>query len=262
MGDLPTVGVGDRRSVVSGGEMRAIIGRGRMLFVGLLLVGLCWGLVPTQHAAAAGAAGGRWCPQQAAPYCSENAFLDFWRAVDAETGGYALDIIGFPVGPPLRTPGGLIVQFYERAIFEWHPENRVEYQVLLTRLGAIAVDLDTDLGLKAQAAKAPEACPNSTCVLSKETNHTLRGTFLQYWLGNGGLPVFGYPLTEQFSLSYSGKVYTVQYFERNRFEAHPENTNPRYQVLLGRLGAETLNDNIDEIRGWVIVATPNYGDVR
>jgi len=247
--------------------MRAIIGRGRALFAGVLLVGLCWGLLPTAHAAATeseAAVGGRWCPQQAAPYCSENAFLTFWQAVDSETGGYALDIIGFPVSSTLRTPNGTIVQFYERAIFEWHPEKSIEYRVLLTRLGATAIDLDADLGLKAEAAKAPDACPNNnTCYLAKDTNHSLRGTFLQYWLGNGGLPVFGYPVTEQFQLTYtSGKVYTVQYFERNRFEAHPENTNPRYQVLLGRLGAETLNDNIDEVKGWTVVTTPNYGSVR
>ncbi len=244
--------------------MRAIIVRGRALFAGVLLVGLFWGLSPTSHAAAASsaaAAGGRWCPQQAAPYCAENAFLDFWQAVDSETGGYALDIIGYPVSPALRTPNGLIVQFYERAIFEWHPENRVEYQVLLARLGATAIDLDSDLGLKTESTRAPEACPtNNTCVVTSQTNHSLRGTFLQYWLGNGGLPVFGYPLTEQFQLTYtSGKVYTVQYFERNRFESHPENTNPRYQVLLGRLGAETLNDNIDEVKAWTVVTTPNYG---
>jgi hypothetical protein len=247
--------------------MRAIIGRGRILFAGFLMVALCWGLVPTQHAAAAAeseaAVNTRWCPPQAA-YCAENAFLDFWQAVDRETGGYALDIIGFPVSPPLRTPNGLIVQFYERAIFEWHPENTVQYQVQLTRLGATAIDLDTDLGLKAQQNKAPDTCPNNnSCVLASPTNHSLRGTFLQYWLGNGGLPVFGYPLTEQFQLTYtSGLVYTVQYFERNRFESHPENTDPRYQVLLGRLGAETLSDNIDEVKTWTVVTTPNYGNVR
>lgn len=244
--------------------MRALIVRGRALFAGILLVGLFWGLSPASPAAAApseAAAGGRWCPQQAAPYCAENAFLDFWQAVDSETGGYALDIIGYPVSPALRTPGGLIVQFYERAIFEWHPDNRVEYQVLLTRLGATAIDLDSSLGLKTESTKAPEACPNTnTCVLSSQTNHSLRGTFLRYWLGNGGLPVFGYPLTEQFQLTYtSGKVYTVQYFERNRFESHPENTDPRYQVLLGRLGAETLNNNINEVKTWAVVTTPNYG---
>ncbi len=245
--------------------MRAIIGRGRILFVGFIMVALCWGLLPAPHAAAAAeaAAGGRWCPQQAAPFCSENAFLDFWRAVNSETGGYALDIIGYPVSPTLRTAQGTTIQFYERAIFEWHPQNAVAYQVQLTRLGATAIDLDTTLGLKDEQNRPPEACPsNNTCVLASPTNHSLRGTFLRYWLGNGGLPVFGYPLTEQFQLNYNGKPITVQYFERNRFEAHPENTDPRYQVLLGRLGAETLANNIDEVKGWAVVATPNYGEVR
>ena len=234
--------------------VRAILG-------GVLLLATLLGAWPTPAAAAAS---GRWCPQQAAPYCAENAFLDYWQAVDAATGGYALDIIGFPVSPPLQMPSGLIVQFYERAIFEWHPEKPLAYQVLLTRLGALAIDLDTKLGLKAQAAKAPEPCPNTNeCYLAQDTNHSLRGTFLLYWGDNGGLPVFGFPLSEQFQLTYvDGKVYNVQYFERNRFEAHPENTNPRYQVLLGRLGAETLAANSAEIKAWKVVATPNYGGAQ
>lgn len=110
-------------------------------------------------------------------------------------------------------------------------------------------------------AKAPVPCDsNNTCVTFGDTNHTLRGTFLRHWLGNGGLPVYGFPLTEQFQLRYtSGTYYTVQYFERNRFEAHPEKSDPRYQVLLGRLGAEELNRNFDVIKTWRVVATPNYG---
>ncbi len=38
-----------------------------------------------------------------------------------------------------------------------------------------------------------------------------------------------------------GKTYLVQYFERQRFEYHPENKGTRYEVLLGRLGAEQVN---------------------
>jgi hypothetical protein len=68
-----------------------------------------------------------------------------------------------------------------------------------------------------------------------ETGHTVSGRFLEYWRTNGGLPVFGYPLTEQ--VQENGRA--VQYFERQRFEAHPENSRP-YDVLLGRLGAELL----------------------
>ncbi len=36
-----------------------------------------------------------------------------------------------------------------------------------------------------------------------------------------------------------GKAYTVQYFERARFEWHPENPAP-YDVLLGQFGRQIL----------------------
>jgi hypothetical protein len=68
-----------------------------------------------------------------------------------------------------------------------------------------------------------------------ETGRTVGGRFLDYWQSNGGLPVFGYPLSDQ--IQENGR--SVQYFERQRFELHPENAPP-YDVLLGRLGAELL----------------------
>ena len=73
-----------------------------------------------------------------------------------------------------------------------------------------------------------------------QTGHTLSGTFLRYWQQNGGLPVFGYPLTEQFTEKSptDGKPYTVQYFERNRFELHPEKHQPPNNVQLGLLGVQ------------------------
>ncbi len=67
--------------------------------------------------------------------------------------------------------------------------------------------------------------------------HTLWGGFRDYWNAHGGLEQFGYPITEQFQEASptDGKSYTVQYFERARFEWHPENKSP-YDVLLGLLG--------------------------
>ena len=65
--------------------------------------------------------------------------------------------------------------------------------------------------------------------------------FDRYWNGNGGLPVFGYPVSPQ-QWEYNqdaGDSFGTQWFERNRLEAHPEN-QPPYHVLLGRLGAEML----------------------
>jgi hypothetical protein len=68
------------------------------------------------------------------------------------------------------------------------------------------------------------------------TGHTLRGPFLDYWQKNGGLAQFGYPITEELTEpGPDNKPLGVQYFERNRFEHHPEN-NPPEEVLLGLLG--------------------------
>src|SRR5947199_90787 len=72
------------------------------------------------------------------------------------------------------------------------------------------------------------------------TGHTLRGAFLAYWDTHGGLFVHGYPLTEPFpeQSPTDGRIYTVQYFERSRFELHPENAGTPYEVLLGLLGTQ------------------------
>lgn len=74
-----------------------------------------------------------------------------------------------------------------------------------------------------------------------ETGHYLAWGFRDYWNANGGLPVFGYPLTEEYleRNADTGEMYMVQFTERQRFEWHPANAAP-YTVLLGRLGAELL----------------------
>nr|MBA3948180.1 hypothetical protein [Herpetosiphonaceae bacterium] len=62
-----------------------------------------------------------------------------------------------------------------------------------------------------------------------ETGHTLSGRFREFWEQNGGLAIFGLPLTEP--LPFEGR--TMQYFERARFELNPDDT-----VGLGLLGSE------------------------
>ena len=59
---------------------------------------------------------------------------------------------------------------------------------------------------------------------------------LAYWERNGGLSIFGYPITERQSESIEGRVYEVQYFERRRMEYHPELAGTPYAILLGLLG--------------------------
>jgi hypothetical protein len=70
-----------------------------------------------------------------------------------------------------------------------------------------------------------------------ETGHSLGGAFFDYWQGHGALAQFGFPLTDEFDEAdpATGQTYRTQYFERARFEYHPENTPPN-DVLLGQLG--------------------------
>lgn len=180
--------------------------------------------------------------------CIEGAFRDFWES----HGG--LEILGLPITHPFVDDRKLIVQYFERAIFEWHPEAPPAYQVLLTRLGA------DQLGQRPEASAPPQLpCAPPSCALLEQTQHTLRDTFLSYWTRNGGLPVFGFPLTEQFIEvnQADGKPYLVQYFERNRFELHPEHAGTRYEVLLGLLGAESLKTTPD-LAGRAKVRVPEY----
>ena len=82
-----------------------------------------------------------------------------------------------------------------------------------------------------------------------ETGHYLANDFRTFWEGNGGLPVFGYPMTEEFDFlsPETGTSHIAQMTERQRFEWHPENIGTPYAVLLGRLGETIL---VEQGRDW------------
>lgn len=160
--------------------------------------------------------------------CLRGVFLDYWK----RNGG--LERFGFPVTNELLV-GGRVTQYTQRARFEQHTENRPPYDVLLGRLGAEMT--------KSRTGDDPfkRATPIAGQAYSPETGHNITGSILQYWQANGGVPVFGYPLSEAFNEKSvtDGKTYTVQYFERQRLEYHPENKGTPYEVLIGLLGVES-----------------------
>jgi hypothetical protein len=123
-----------------------------------------------------------------------------------------------------------IVQWFERARFEWHPEHRgTQYEVLLGLLGTQLV----------RGRTFPQIPPPSgvESVCARETGHCVWGRFLERWR-TLTVPIVGLPLSDQFEeRGTDGKMYIVQYFERARFEYHPEN-KPPYDVLLGLLGRQ------------------------
>jgi peptide/nickel transport system substrate-binding protein len=139
-------------------------------------------------------------------------------------------------------------QWFERAKYEAHPENKAPYDVLLGRLGANFVEgrgsIDGQTGKVRNPADAPFvkiAQPtdlSATKLYFPESGHSVSGKILQYWQQYGGLSQFGYPLSEAFNEpSTDGKTYSTQYFERARFEVHPEKAAP-YEVELGLLGVQ------------------------
>ena len=80
------------------------------------------------------------------------------------------------------------------------------------------------------------------CFPADKTPHCLNDPFSDYWERNGGLPVFGYPITTAANEvnADTGQTYLTQWLERNRMEDHPENAGTPYRVLLGLLGKERL----------------------
>ncbi|MCL5257113.1 MAG: hypothetical protein M1319_04875 [Chloroflexi bacterium] len=64
-----------------------------------------------------------------------------------------------------------------------------------------------------------------------QTGHNVGYEFLKYWQEHGGVQVFGLPLTDGVKVG----SYSAQYFERARFEYHPELPEGQ-RVVLGKLG--------------------------
>ncbi|PDW02528.1 PD40 domain-containing protein [Candidatus Viridilinea mediisalina] len=176
-------------------------------------------------------------------FCIAGRIRSYWE----QNGG--LPVFGFPLTEQREEviEGRAIqVQWFERNRLELHPANPQPYDVLLGRLGA---DRLAQRGYDWQAV--PVETSQAGCRFFAETGRNVCGEILAAWRANGleldgrpgfseseNLALFGLPLTGLISEQLSdGHEYQVQYFERARFELHPENAPP-YNVLLGLLGQE------------------------
>ena len=92
----------------------------------------------------------------------------------------------------------------------------------------------------------PTLAQNTDEQCFQETGKCIRGAFLRYWRENGGLRQQGFPITDEMQERNApppagdGEMHTVQYFQRARFELHPEFAGTENEVLLGLLGAEQV----------------------
>jgi DNA-binding beta-propeller fold protein YncE len=170
------------------------------------------------------------------------AFLTYWQTHGGlATFGYPISEAQAEIDP--ETGKSFLTQWFERNRFELHPENAgTNYEV---ELGLLGKDLRRE-ALTVDANFAP-AKPlggagqlGAQQIYFTETSHNLSYAFLSYWQQNGGLERFGYPISEEHTEldPATGKVFDMQWFERARFEYHPENTGTPYLVLLGLLGQE------------------------
>ncbi|MGA7732465.1 MAG: copper resistance protein CopC [Chloroflexia bacterium] len=157
-------------------------------------------------------------------------FLEYWNT----HGGLAQQ--GFPISGEIQEKSATdgktyTVQYFERAVFEKHPENKAPNDVLLSLLGNFLYKQNYPNGAPNQ--KASTVNPRKFA----ETGKTMGGKFREYWEKNGGLAQQGYPISEEFQEKspLDGKTYLVQYFERAVFEYHTENAAP-FDVLLSQLG--------------------------
>jgi hypothetical protein len=175
-------------------------------------------------------------------YCIHGRIRDYWHA----NGG--LSVFGYPIGPQQEmTIEGktLQAQWFERNRLEIHPENQPPYDVLLGRLSE-------EILLKRGHVwqEEPKSAPQSGCRYFEETGFNVCGEIFQAWRRNGleldgrsgktedeNTALFGLPIGEARMETIEGNEFLVQWFERARFEVHPENAPP-HNVLLGLLGNE------------------------
>ena len=183
-------------------------------------------------------------------------FREYWE----ENGG--LPQQGFPISAPMQerseTDGRIYtVQYFERAVFEAHPQNQRPYDVLLSLLGV------GEYSRRYGRSIVPGQKASTTNPLRfRETGKTVGGAFRDYWERNGGLPQQGFPITEEFQerSALDGKLYTVQYFERAVFELHTENQPPN-KVLLSLLGRFRYDEKYNAQGTPRPVTTPTAGAV-
>jgi plastocyanin len=158
-------------------------------------------------------------------------FLEYWTS----NGGLAQQ--GYPISEEMQeksdTDGKTYkVQYFERSVFELHPENKAPHDVLLSLLGNFYYTQKYQQGAPNQQVSADN--PRKFA----ETGKTVGGKFRVYWEKNGGRAQQGYPISEEFEekSDLDGRTYRVQYFERAVFEHHPEKAGTQYEVLLSQLG--------------------------
>ena len=163
--------------------------------------------------------------QQAARYFTETGhwvsgdFLQFYE--DAPD---PLLVFGYPITEAMQDSlSGRTVQYFQRARFELLPDQPNGQRVRLSPLGE---------WLLREGERVQVPIEPSSCQYFAGHKHFVCFTFLDFFKAHGGVDIFGEPVSE---MEKQDNLY-VQYFERARFEWHPE-LPPGQRVTLTDLGS-------------------------
>jgi hypothetical protein len=193
------------------------------------------GALPTARVAQPGDVGPRVLYFQETGHVLRDPFLKYWQ----DHGGLAQ--FGFPITEVFYVQGRA-VQYFERARFEYWPEyTGTPYEVQLGLLGRYVTKG------RSFATQPPPAKSEPNRTYFPQTGQYIANGFKDYWEKHGGLAIYGYPISPEIQEvnPAGGKTYTVQYFERARFEYHPEHKGTPFEVELGLLGNQVIAGN-----GW------------
>ncbi len=205
--------------------------RSYILMLVALLAGICLTTLPNVSLVRA-AENSRFFPETG--HTVSGKFLDYWN----NNGG--LTAFGYPIteaGNEVDSETGKVylTQWFERNNFQLHPEFAgTKYEV---ELGLLSKRL-TSNRLKNDPAFQPGSA-KAGYFYFPQTRHYVSQLFYLYWQNNGSLDRLGFPISDEQSETdpATGKVFVMQWFERARFEYHPEKPGI-YNVELGLLGNE------------------------
>jgi hypothetical protein len=144
-----------------------------------------------------------------------------------------LEIFGYPISRPFISQDGILVQYFQKARLEWHPDNPEPYKVQLGLLGE-------ELGYR-KPKTGPVRSVSLRRVYFEETEHAVAYMFLDYFRDHGGIDIFGYPITDM----YLEDRQVVQYFQRLKLIWNVGAQGPKMTVGdLGELYIEKYQDRI------------------
>jgi hypothetical protein len=140
-------------------------------------------------------------------------------------------LYGFPITESFNNPIYGTLQYFQKARFEYKPELPAGQRVQVSPLGMYLYQPGPPL----PAGDNPDRCRRFP------DGYQVCLAFLDFFDANGGEAVFGWPISN--FENHNGRI--SQYFEKARFEWHPEFPSGQ-RVMMGDLGSEyfyTIKEN-------------------